>query len=156
MSDITVYLTTSKYAVLSDLDDASFETFKALDIPVCVSSFCMLMFNSTPHELEIFENQWSKIAQDMAKIVVIDSKKLSLYIGEEPKNENGALIEYCEEEPGDYAKNFFRRWEETKQMMLEFNIKGNNDETLFCLKGLWVNSEWKSLNVEGTSRISIV
>jgi hypothetical protein len=86
----------------------------------------------------------------------IDSKKLSLYIGEEPKSEDGALIEYCEEEPGDYAKDFFKRWEETKQMMLEFNIKGNKDETLFCLKGLWGNNEWKSLTVEGTSRISIV
>jgi hypothetical protein len=114
------------------------------------------MFNSTPQELEIFEHQWSEIAKDMAKIVVINSEKCTLYIGEEPENENGALIQYGEKEPGEHAKNFFKRWEETKQMMLEFNIIGHKNETLFCLKGLWSDNEWKFLNVVGTSKISII
>lgn len=156
MSDIDVYLTTSKYAVLSDLDSESFEAFKMLDVPVCVSTFCMLMFNSTPRELEKFEHRWAQISKDMAKTVIINSEKCTLYIGEEPENENGALIQYCEKEPGEHAKNFFKRWEETKQMMLEFNINGHKNETLFCLKGLWANNEWKSLDIQGTSKISII
>jgi hypothetical protein len=156
MSDIDVYLTTSKFSLASELDSESFKTFKELDVPVCTTSFCMLLFNSNSQESEKFEHEWAETSRKMARIVRINSEKMIVYIGDEPEDENNALVQYCEENPNKYAKNFFKSWEEIHQMLFEFVVKGKNNETIFCLKGLWNKDKWQFLDILGTSKIEMI
>lgn len=106
------------------------------------------------HELETIEFRWAKIMKEMAKLVLIDSNKKTVYIGEE--SENSGLIEYTEQTGSEYSKHFFERWDQTQTLMLEFIIYDKNNKPITCLKGLWDINHWDYLDFFPTNNIQIV
>lgn len=155
MSNISVYLSSTKHLVLSDKFP---ELFIRTDIPVCAVGFSMMLFGSTPHEREDFENQWSQTSLNMAKYVVIDSKKRTLYIGDNKQGENNTgLVEYeAPTDSGIYSNDFFKRWEETKILLFEYTVFDVKKSPLFCLKGLWGQDRWQKLDITPRNNIQII
>lgn len=151
MSGITVTLTTTKYSIASDDESIGLQT---LDYPICVADFYMIS-TSSQSERERFEHQWSQIAQTMAKIVVIDSEKNSIYIGDQPVCSDNALVEYSIEQKNKYEEHFFKRWQQTEKMLFEFTVKSENG-TLFSLNGLWLKDKWfVPVEINPTEKITV-
>ena len=163
MSDIDVYLTTTKWAQAAD-DTETGRQLQRFDIPVCVTKFVMAIFGSDtmgPLGSESMENQWSQISKNMAKYVVIRPEKKFLYIGENPNaspednNEEDGLVIFTAGN-GEYATHFFERWIQTRILMFEYLVYNNKLEPRFCLKGLWKNDHWHKLEIRPNNNLFIV
>lgn len=153
MSNIAIYLTTTKWLVESD--DLDYEQLAKLDIPVCTCEMSMQVFGFNPHEEEENEFRWLETCKNMAKYVII--KDRTVYIGDNSDGTlNSGLIEYSQIEESEYNTHFLKRWYETKVLMLEFTIFGKNSKPIGCLKGLWTNDHWKFLNVFGSNSITVI
>jgi hypothetical protein len=150
--DIQVILSVSKNSV-EILDQENSTLFKVLNIPVCVSEFCL---NIEGEGSERLRQRFSIICRDMAKIVFVDSTKRYVFIGREPEDENTALISYYVKTSGGFEEQFFRRWEETRMLLLEFQVFDRSRRDLFALKGVWLKEEWHSLEVVAISRIEVI
>jgi len=107
MGSISVCLTSSKYSL--DKDDAQFLPIIELDVPVCVCEMSMYVFGFNHHEKEEWEHKWLETCKKMAKFVVVNSEKKSVYIGDSLNGEEGTgLIEYIESNDNEYNMNFLK------------------------------------------------
>ena len=155
MSDITVTLASTKFMRYEDFSlDSS--PFIKMDVPVCIASMMIGFFGGTPQEKEVFELQWSQTCMDMAKFVIVDQDKKTVYIGDKDHLDTGALVEYTVDKPSVYSNNFFERWKETGIMIFEFTMLDFKNEPIFCLKGIWSENSWKNLEIVPSSKIKVV
>jgi len=146
--ELKVSLTTSKYIASNDSTD-----FKKDDLPICVTESSIGFFNFGV-DLEREENNLANLCKSMARTVYIDSSKNYLFIGENPRDSETALVEYIEERPDNiFAQHFFNRWDKLHVMMFEFSIyslnkKMEQNDLNFVLKGLWDLNHWYTLKID--------
>ena len=154
MSHIDVYLTTSRWA--QPINPESIQLIQ-MDIPVCTAAITMLSFGGNPSGDEEIEHRWAETCKEMAKHIIVDDIKKSIYIGDSEKAVEGTgLVEYQCEGPTEYNIHFFERWNVLKTLMFEFSVYGNDRQISFCLKGLWLKDHWHMLEVRGTSNVEVV
>lgn len=156
MSNITVFLTTSKFS--ESTDPQFLGDFKTSEIPICVGQMGLGMFGFGA-ELESFENMHSKVMLEMAQIVEVDPEKHTVFIGLVQDGERVGLLEYEAEPSGVTNQEFFRRWKETQTMLFEFvvysmsieqikNPEGQrNPEVRWAVRGLWHDGKWKEIGI---------
>jgi len=153
MSNIDVYLTTSKWAHPINIESIQ---LIQMDIPVCTASIAMLSFGN-PFGNEEIEHRWAETCKEMAKLVIVNDIKKSIYIGDDPNATDGTgLVEYQCEGPTQFNTHFFERWNQIKTLMFEFSVYGNDRQTSFCLKGLWLKDHWHRLEILGSSKVEVV
>lgn len=155
MCTIDVYLTTTKWTHISKIEDIDIAN---MDVPVCVAKMGMGMFGFNLHDKEESEHKWSDVCKIMAQHVVVDVVNRSIYIGEyEHFIPNAALVEFQSQSKSAYSDNFFKRWTETKTLLFEFTVIDlSSQQPSFCLRGLWINNSWQSLNVVPTNNLTII
>lgn len=154
MSDITVYLSTTKWTVATDSSNP--EILIKLDIPVCCSAMMIGSFGFTSHENETTEHYWSNVMLDMAKFVHIDTQNKTVYIGnDQNRSPESSLIEYAESSLGEYSKHFFERWEQIQTLLFEFTIFDIKNKPRFSLKGIWLKDHWEKLEIFPANHIEI-
>lgn len=152
MSSIRVALTTTKYVANSMVPE---EKLKRDNIPVCVAECGMAVFAGP--DKEYMEHVIAQGCKKMAKTVSIDSRNRTVFIGEDPRDLQSALVEYKEEGTSDYCKSFFERWDDLNVLVFIFqNTDVSSNSCAFCLRGIWVNNHWESLDVFTSSNIHIV
>ena len=152
-SHINVYLSTTAHTMASNLN---LEEIKGVSCPVCSADIVLGMFG-WGRDLEGAENHYANVMKDMAKTVFVDSEKKYLFIGENPKDEEGGLIIYQETNDNNkFASEFFKRWDEIHMLMLEFTVFDMKSKPRFVLRGLWSRNEWHQLKIEVGQNIHIV
>lgn len=152
MSTIDVYLTTSKWTQILNVNDIDI-----VNIPICVAKIGMLLFGFNPHEKEESDHKWSDVCRIMAQYVVVDTIKRSIYIGEHKDAiPDTGLVEFQSQSKSEYANHFFKRWIETKTLLFEFTVIDITQQPSFCLRGLWLNDSWQSLHVVPTNNLTII
>lgn len=147
MSGLNVALSTTDYLAVGS------EALKELSLPVCVADMSMGLFGFP--NVENFEHFCSEICKDMAKTVVINSEKHTVFIGEDPSDEDSALVFFDEEPKDQYGKAFYSRWDECQILLFEFQIKGTGEDR-FCIRGLWVKDHWQFLTVNPSSSVEVI
>lgn len=156
MSDITVFLTTSKFAESSNPHFS--DDFKISEVPICVGQMGLGMFGFG-HELESFENMNSKVMLEMAQIVEVDPEKHTVFIGLVQNGERIGLLEYDAEPNSITNQEFFRRWKETQTMLFEFVVYSMSVEQIkkpegqrktevrWAVRGLWHEGKWEKIGI---------
>jgi len=147
MSGINVSLSTTDYIAIGS------EALKELSIPICVADMSMSLFGFP--NVENFEHFCSKICMEMAKTVVINSEKHTVFIGEDPSDEDSALVFFDEEPTDQYGKAFYTRWDECQTLLFEFQLKGTGEDR-FSIRGLWVKDRWQYLIVSPTGKVEVI
>jgi hypothetical protein len=150
MSQISVLLTTSKYATLINATELN-ESYQKFNIPICKAKIGLGMFGFGP-ELEQQEHSFSEICKDMAKQVWIYPETQTVRIGMDETDNEQDLVTYQVEKPSCYTEEFFKRWQEIHCLLFEFSVFDQEGSPRFALKGLWLyvsetNKGWKSLEV---------
>jgi hypothetical protein len=153
MGEIDVYLTTTKWTQVQKMNDIQIAT---MDVPVCVAKIVMLMFGFNFHEKEESEHKWSDVCKLMAQYVIIDPTKRFLYIGDDKNAKSGTALVEFQSPVSEYSTHFFKRWVETKSLLFEFTVMDANQQSLFCIRGLWVNNSWQTLDVVPTNNLTII
>jgi hypothetical protein len=128
------------------------DTMEILNMPVCLANMSMAFFGWNNVERE--ELNLAKICQAMAQIVVVDSEKRTVYIGESLIGPQTSLIEYTDVNGGECSKEFFRRWDETHEMFFEFTLLDGKGDSRFCVRGLWSKGKWAHLGMRGTPTLT--
>jgi len=154
--ELKVSLTTSKFSPYSiDVDQTQQEhqSFVDLNIPVCVSEYYLEIYSSSRKEL--IEHIASIAAKEVMKEVFIDVLKKSIFVGVDHNNENTGVIIYNVLNQNKYEAEFFKRWQETKHLMVEHQVLDLSKRSLFAIKGLWIKDHWDRLEIFPSSRITI-
>jgi hypothetical protein len=137
MSNVSVSLSSLKHLVLiQGVSPELVEVFKRENYPVCVVEMGLAMFGYGT-SLEKEELRMAIICQNMARTVYIDSNKRYVFIGENPKIPDSALVEYTDEIHQQYSDSFFTQWDALHCLILYFNTFGMKGEPTFCIKGFW-------------------
>lgn len=153
--NIKVSLTTSKfspYRVDTQQTEQEYQSFVELNIPVCVSEYLLQV---DMQNKEYAEHIVSNLAKEMAKEVYVDSSNKCVFIGEDHNKEITGIVVYSVFNLNKYEIEFFKRWDETKTMLFEHQVKDFNNQEIFILKGLWLKDKWKYLEILPSSRIHI-
>lgn len=155
MSEIAVCLSSSN-TIPIDSDPLTARLIE-MDIPICYCEVSLLYFDSNFTHSEWMENKIAEICKDMAKYVIVDCDKKTVYVGDDINGHpDFALIEYqCNEDLGVYEKHFFDRWKILNELVLQFVFLGNDSKPRFCLKGAWSKNQWTHLSIEPSSNIFI-
>jgi hypothetical protein len=148
--DIRASLTTSKFSLYSIDVGFNHTAFVKMNLPICVAeSHLISLYN------EKIEHDASIMAKEMVKEIFVDSSKKYFFIGEDHNNEMTALICYSVEHNGLYEQEFFKRWDEIRSLLFEFQVFGKNGEDIFVIKGLWLKDKWHFLDVFPSSKLHI-
>jgi len=128
----------------------------ASNLPICVGQMGLGMFGFGPG-MEQFENQHAQIMLDMAKTVEVDSEKHTVFIGMTENEEKIGLLEYEADLNSVTNQEFFRRWDETHIMILEFVVFSMSIDQLsgapskhdirWVVRGLWQNGKWNEIGI---------
>lgn len=160
-ANIRVALSTTKY-MLPDSKEVRKEDLLIInqDIPVCIAELYVEM-PPLPGSSELFEHSVAESIKEAMKVVHIDSKHKSIYIGDDPSDMSSSIISFEEIKNNEYEMNFFERWDEQKKLILEFNvlkydINKDNFEPLFSIKGLWSDFRWINIHVDYKGSIQIL
>ena len=153
-TDISVALTATRFIAASTFEDDHQRMLWKGNIPICVAEMGLLMFGMGPDQ-EAFEHRYSMVCKEMAKKVAVDVHAKTLFIGEDPSDENTGLVVYTEQRDTDYTREFFKRWSETRMMVFQYHLKGLNGP-IFSLGGLWDKDGWTTLEIghRGTFHIA--
>jgi len=155
MSDINVMLSTTKFTLAAETptgDPISPGMLGLLNMPVCLADMAMALLGFGNVEAE--ELKLANLCQAMAKIVVVDSKKRTVFIGEDPRKPNTDLVDYEDIVRGECSNEFFRRWEETQEMFFQFTLNDIKGVSRFCIRGIWSKGKWAHLEIKGTPTIT--
>lgn len=87
--DLNVALTTSKFICSNDA------FLQMNNVPICVVNCSLGLFNFGI-DLEREENRFAHLCKNMTKTLYINSSEKYIFIGEDSKNSDTALIEYTE------------------------------------------------------------
>jgi hypothetical protein len=150
--DIRVSLTTSKFCQKIDGQEDDQNIFVKMNIPVCVSESFLGIIST---DVEFLEHLHSQIAKKIAKEVFVDLSKNYVFIGEDHNNETTGLIIYTAEKMNVYEIEFFKRWEKTHCLMLEYQVFDANKKALFVVKGFWDKHFWRHLEIFPSTKIEI-
>lgn len=129
------------------------EFWKA-NIPVCIAEMGLMMYNFG-HDAEAFEHSFAQSAKSMVKAVAIYPDKRTIFIGEDPRVLETAMVDYTNNQKNKYADAFFQRWIETKHMIYQHHFIGNENKSLFSLIGIWVVDRWQYLEIKPKGTIHI-
>jgi hypothetical protein len=155
MSDIKVALSSTGHLLQIDGPTEILELLKKHDYPICVADMGLGLFgwgNSQERE----ELCFAEICKEMAKTVFVDPEKRYVFIGGDPEIPETGLIEYTNNDTINYCSDsFFKQWNLLKSLFMEFNVIGPK-EPIFTIRGLWTVNEWKFLEIQPHSNITIV
>jgi hypothetical protein len=155
MSDINVMLSTTKFTMAAESpagEPISPGMLGLLNMPVCLADMAMAFFGYDNVEKE--ELKLANLCQAMAKTVVVDSKKRTVFIGEDPIKPGTDLVDYEDSVDGECSNEFFKRWEETQEMFFQFTLNDIKGVSRFCIKGIWSKGKWAHLEIQGTPSIT--
>jgi len=158
MSDIGVSLSTTKH-MLSTKEGLN--QIQALHVPVCSVQFLCGMLLGSNREAEIMEASMAQMCMSMTKEVAVDSEKRTVFVAEDLKDIETYLIEYTDSVKGEYADDFFKRWDETHSMLLEFTAfnwgnKSGATKAIFSIKGCWILDRWINIDILASPTLNIL
>jgi len=139
MSDVSVALTTYGYLIASSGTEKDETLLWRSNLPVCVADMGAFIIGDTETMAEI-----EKSIISMAATVHVDPEKKYVFIGVDPSVEDTGLVIYTEEGDKACAREFFKRWVETKSMFFQFRLMFGS-KVHFAMKGLWADGKWLSL-----------
>jgi hypothetical protein len=150
--DIEVALTTTHYLKNSSIGAVMDERLKTANIPVCVAVMGLDIYSgdSTEH----LEHVMAEMCKDMARTVSVIPEKSYVFVGMNPQDECTGLVVY-EATDTPMSKMFFERWVVLQTMLFELQV-GREDQPLFVIKGLWRQTKWDYLDVNPTSKLTII
>jgi hypothetical protein len=142
---------------MSDFDDIKVSLTTSKFSPYSIDS------NETPQQHQHFvsgnseyaEHVTSSIAKEMTKEVYVDSSRNYIFVGEDHNIEQTGIVVYSPLNLNGYETEFFKRWNEIKTLMFEYQVFGVDKKDIFIIKGLWIQDHWKFLDVFPSSRIHI-
>jgi len=114
MSDLSVILSTTKNILVSDIPNE--QQIKNFDVPLLCTSMGIGMFGFGP-QMEHMEHRMAEICKETAKTVFISKPRV--FVGEDPSQENTALIEYSAEPTSTLEQNFFEQYDKKKMLFME-------------------------------------
>ena len=76
----------------------------------CVARTMLGLFMGSESEREKYEFKFSEICKSMAKTVFVDCDDRCVFIGENPEDDESALVEYHDMKNDMYSKSFFKRY----------------------------------------------
>ena len=159
-SNLSVYLTSSKHIVASNKPEL-IKILRDIDMPVCVASVG-LGFSNYGKSQELEEHRVATTCmEDGMKVVDINSKERTIFIGSDPKVKETGIVVYKDTNFSELSNSFFDRWEKLKLLSMEFqvyNITNNLSvkSIAFTIKGLWDTDKWQRLVIGGTQHIHVV
>ena len=151
MSNLTVVLSTTKNILVSDLPNE--KMIKDIDVPLLCASMTIGMFGFGP-QMERMEHHMAETCKGMAKVVSISKPKV--FVGEDPSQEETALIDYTSELITPVEQNFFDQYDKKKMLFMEFQVFGNSNNPIFSLKGLWTVDYWHNLDICPANSFSFI
>ena len=133
-SEITVFVSTSKYLIQKNV-------ISNTNMPICSCVFKIDRLSKN-----IVKKKAKAITRNMAKTVHINPGKRYLFIGENPKYADSALVEYIIES-NQYGDEFIERWEKTKMLLFEYSVYDRKSKYIFTLSGIWddIEKKWQFL-----------
>jgi hypothetical protein len=154
--DLRVSLTTSKFSRPSEEQDLKdHNEFVALNLPICVTENYLGMV-ITPLMREKVELVIAESLKKMAKTIYVDAAKNYIFVGEDPEIEETGLIVYSVANPGNYEKEFFRRFQEVHSLLMEYQVLDQENKHIVSLKSMWVKSKWQFLDWIPIAKLSIL
>lgn len=141
-------MSSSKHAILTNIPE-----LEERDIAICCAYMGCGMFGFGADK-EKEEHRLSLLCKEMAKTVAIS--KPDVFIGEDPKDLNSALVEYREEKQTPITESFFTQWEQYKLMLMEFQLVDLQGNPIFVLRGLWDKDHWQGLDIYPEANITVV
>ena len=154
MTKITVSLTTTKFAYTTDVQDKLQQhQLQQSNLPICyVESFWNIFSSSSPEQLE---HEMSLACKNMVKDLQVNSHLKTVMIGVNLRNPTTLLVEYQQNEEQQFSTEFFKRFDDTKTLILQF-VFFNNEKIVFTLRALWVHDKWTFCDIFSSSNMTIL
>jgi hypothetical protein len=147
LDNLEVRLSTSKYILAGN----NLNQMKQLDIPILYAKMGLAIYPINDQAIFHLAN----LCQAMAALVIIVDKQI--FIGDDPSSDQGCLISYKENTVNKKAEAFFKRFEETKIIRMDFEVIDLlAEKPLFCLSGLWNNDKWDKLKICDSSNLQFL
>jgi hypothetical protein len=157
LTDISVALSTTGNLIITDQENQTSQIDLFLwNMPVCIAEIPLMTeeINGT-----LKENILREVKKCM-QVVKIDPYGQSIFIGENPDDENTALVTYTVDYDAKEIQDFFHRWEETSLLLFEcifFEVDENNirKKIFISIRGIWKVDKWMIITDHDTPMTTV-
>jgi hypothetical protein len=145
MADLIVALTTTEFVSITEGGDTPTEIdLFTYNIPVCVAEMVMDFPPILPNGylFRIHSALTSNI-----DCIDINSNLGTVFIGKDKNEETTGLIVYQDIKNTPPTRAFFKRWDETETLMMQYTIFNRFNKVVCCVRGYWAKGSWIKLSV---------